>query len=889
MSCSGDSGSEALEVKLLRPSGDIATNGIVNIQVSVTGGSAERVDLLKDGVSFASLTTLYQADWDSSSVAEGSYAVGARAYLEGETFDSNTVQITVDRTMPEIISVSPAPGTDVSINDPIELTFSEAIDPASLTDSSFSLTSTNQDSIDLSVQLSEDATKVTLTPDAQWVVPDTLTLTVEDGLSDLAGNTISTNSWEWNIPTWRQLGDSITLSANTTLSFSSLSRLLDGTLIATFVSSTGGSTSRFHVQTLVDGTWTDLTESIEITSIESDRVTYFGRNTEDMVVTWRSNSAVEVRRWNGAQWLTLNPTDIFEGGQSAPAATITPDGLLWVVSDGGGDCTAIGVAAHDGSSWSILPDGPHPSIQCPNGSPAVSVVDGQLTILGHSGSNVWISQWDGAAFTDPAEAIVATGVERLDFAHMISNAGGSAAIFIQDGKLTTRLLGDDGWYKPGNGQLNMRLDEAEAQLIDAALSEDGQLSVLFSDFTPRTFGAATRQNYLTHWNGSAWSHTNLGALETAPVALEVNAQDKPLVITQSNTTLSIREEQSTFVPPAITRPASVNPCGPFVGDMDDPESGFPQTLTETGCYTDVAARTIVEHAVAYDVNANLFSDTALKRRLIIVPEDTSATYTDIDGWVFPVGTIIIKEFTIHSVVGDPTSPVIPMETRFMIRNESADWTVASYKWASDGSEGFLRADMSETDLWPVTDPNDPSVTTHEHIYPSRGQCFQCHGTDPDLATLGLETAQLNRPFDYDGVIKNQVEAWIEAGMLAESPDAQASNLPWHPSAADSTESLDDRFRAYMHVNCAHCHFSTEGTCGDMRSATPIEDSGICDQVDSTDMMGSMLYQRVVERFPIPMPQLGTSYADPLAVELVTKWLETQTDCVTEISDEEDGD
>tara|TARA_Y100000589_G_scaffold259602_1_gene249190 strand:- start:468 stop:695 length:228 start_codon:yes stop_codon:yes gene_type:complete len=75
----------------------------------------------------------------------------------------------------------------------------------------------------------------------------------------------------------------------------------------------------------------------------------------------------------------------------------------------------------------------------------------------------------------------------------------------------------------------------------------------------------------------------------------------------------------------------------------------------------------------------------------------------------------------------------------------------------------------------------------------------------------------------------------------------------------------------------------------MRSATPIEDSGICDQVDSTDMMGSMLYQRVVERFPIPMPQLGTSYADPLAVELVTKWLETQTDCVNEVSDEEDGD
>ena len=73
----------------------------------------------------------------------------------------------------------------------------------------------------------------------------------------------------------------------------------------------------------------------------------------------------------------------------------------------------------------------------------------------------------------------------------------------------------------------------------------------------------------------------------------------------------------------------------------------------------------------------------------------------------------------------------------------------------------------------------------------------------------------------------------------------------------------------------------------MRFGTPIEDSAICNQVDSTDMMGSMLYQRVVERFPMPMPQLGTSYTDPLAIELVTKWLETQTDCVTEITEDED--
>ena len=130
MSCGGDGDPDALEVKLLRPSGDIATNGIVNIQISVQGGYADRVDLLKDGQAFASLTTLYTADWDSRSVDEGTYTLGARAYREEESFDSDTVRVTVDRTSPQILRVTPTPDSDVSINDPIELTFSETIDPA---------------------------------------------------------------------------------------------------------------------------------------------------------------------------------------------------------------------------------------------------------------------------------------------------------------------------------------------------------------------------------------------------------------------------------------------------------------------------------------------------------------------------------------------------------------------------------------------------------------------------------------------------------------------------------------------------------------------------------------------------------------------------------------
>ena len=109
-------------------------------------------------------------------------------------------------------------------------------------------------------------------------------------------------------------------------------------------------------------------------------------------------------------------------------------------------------------------------------------------------------------------------------------------------------------------------------------------------------------------------------------------------------------------------------------------------------------------------------------RVVNEGEKYFLTYTDLDGWNFPVGTIIIKEFTIHSVVNDPTSEVIPMETRFMIRNESADWTVASYKWNPDGTEGFLRDDIAETEQWTVYD-----AQAAQDVERSDGQRRRAHG------------------------------------------------------------------------------------------------------------------------------------------------------------------
>ena len=47
--CNGGSNLDDIDIKLVRPSSDTATNGILPIQVAVTGGEADRVEVLIDG------------------------------------------------------------------------------------------------------------------------------------------------------------------------------------------------------------------------------------------------------------------------------------------------------------------------------------------------------------------------------------------------------------------------------------------------------------------------------------------------------------------------------------------------------------------------------------------------------------------------------------------------------------------------------------------------------------------------------------------------------------------------------------------------------------------------------------------------------------------------
>lgn len=101
---------------------------------------------------------------------------------------------TADTTAPVIISTTPANGaTGVAINTAIVVTFSEAMDPATVTASTFSIAG-------VSGTVAYTGTTATFTPASSLAYSTTYMATVTKGVKDAAGNALASNS-SWTFTT----------------------------------------------------------------------------------------------------------------------------------------------------------------------------------------------------------------------------------------------------------------------------------------------------------------------------------------------------------------------------------------------------------------------------------------------------------------------------------------------------------------------------------------------------------------------------------------------------------------------------------------------------------------------------------------------------------------
>jgi uncharacterized repeat protein (TIGR03806 family) len=318
--------------------------------------------------------------------------------------------------------------------------------------------------------------------------------------------------------------------------------------------------------------------------------------------------------------------------------------------------------------------------------------------------------------------------------------------------------------------------------------------------------------------------------------------------------------------------------------------------------------------VPYDLNTPLFSDYAHKLRTIWMPKGKSARYDAKNSFDFPVGTIISKTFYYplpgagkwdgksvariaanNDLQGESLdlSKVRLIETRLLVRRE-AGWEAMPYVWNESQTEATLKraGDLIALELV----DSDGGRETADYQVPDQNQCASCHATDNKtraLHPIGPKARHLNRDFAYAGGSENQIAHLARVGYLTGAPDPARAprNADWQDAAHAR---LEDRARAYLDVNCGHCHSQTGPaiTSGMWLDAAIVDrlKLGFCKQpVAAGKGTGNRLYDiapgqadasvlvfRMDSDDPsVMMPELGRSVVHREGVELIREWIDAQ--------------
>lgn len=331
---------------------------------------------------------------------------------------------------------------------------------------------------------------------------------------------------------------------------------------------------------------------------------------------------------------------------------------------------------------------------------------------------------------------------------------------------------------------------------------------------------------------------------------------------------------------------------------------FPQKLSETGLFRNVATHDMADGVIPYSVNAPLWSDGAMKDRYLALPGDTQIDFVPEKAWQFPEASVLVKTFSLEMKAGDPAS-VRRIETRLMTKQQN-EWVGYTYAWNSEQTDAVLVERGGRDENFSIQDASIPGgQRTQTWHYPSRSECMVCHSRAAGFV-LGPQTRQFNRVHDYATGPANQLEYLAELGVLKFPGTDKAKTekeavaiakpaLPQpaakygvFPDPADATQPLEQRVRAYLHVNCAVCHQMAGGGNSQMELVYGVElaKTRLVDETPYHDKFGitdarlvapgapdrSVLLQRMVKRGRGQMPPLASSMIDPTGTALLEEWI-----------------
>ncbi|MGM9490567.1 SO2930 family diheme c-type cytochrome [Ideonella sp. YS5] len=316
----------------------------------------------------------------------------------------------------------------------------------------------------------------------------------------------------------------------------------------------------------------------------------------------------------------------------------------------------------------------------------------------------------------------------------------------------------------------------------------------------------------------------------------------------------------------------------------------------------------------YDLNTPLFSDHAHKLRTVWVPAGRAARYDAEQAFDFPVGTILSKTFYYPKVDGAPTDSALVrqtsaistpspaegldltqvrlIETRLLVRRDSG-WEALPYVWNEAQTEATLERTGDQKQLELVDDRGRHQRFTY--VVPNENQCASCHVVNLKnkvFTPIGPKARHLNRELHYADGNDNQLARWVKAGFLTGVP----TSADWHelPHAADWRDErapLAERARAYLDINCAHCHqanATASNTALRLDAFAPVDwHMGLCKPpvaagkgtgdrlfgiVPGQPDASIMAFRLASNEGGVMMPELGRNTVHEDGLRLVRQWI-----------------
>lgn len=346
-------------------------------------------------------------------------------------------------------------------------------------------------------------------------------------------------------------------------------------------------------------------------------------------------------------------------------------------------------------------------------------------------------------------------------------------------------------------------------------------------------------------------------------------------------------------------------CSPRALEPRFIADGAPQALADWGMVGARGGRlTLAEGVQPYELNTPLFTDYAGKLRTVWMPKGLAANWTPDAAFNFPVGTVVTKTFFYpkgpdgavtpgddlrlsETGEGLDLSKIRLVETRVLVRR-AAGWVAFPYVW----NEAQTRATLKRTGQpIPMTLKRPGRSDAFVYQVPNVNQCAGCHATDhaaKALQPIGLKSRHLDREVTLAGARFNQLDRLATLGYLRGLP---ATGRLRAPDWRDETASLDGRARAWLDINCGHCHSpkgpaDTSGLYLDVAAPTgpslglckpPVAagqgTGGFVHGIEPGRPDQSILIFRTASTDPgAMMPELGRSLVHDEGLALLRRWI-----------------